>query len=89
MLPESTSASSRPKLQVLAGKRVLIVEDDTDVTDLLESALSARGAEVTIARTAQELADRIDGGHHAVLVDLSLHRRTTLMGAPDLVRREA
>ncbi len=63
--------ASRPRLQVLAGTRVLIVEDDRDVTELLTSALEARGAEVTIARTADELAARIDARHTAVLVDLS------------------
>ncbi len=80
--------ASRPKLQVLAGARILIVEDDTDVTNLLESALSARGAEVTIAHTAKELAERIHAGHHAVLVDLS-PIAADVAGALDLVRREA
>jgi len=80
--------ASRPKLQVLAGTRVLIVEDDRDVTDLLESALAARGAEVTIARTAAELAARIDARHTAVLVDLS-PIANDVAGALDLVRRQA
>ncbi len=79
---------SRPKLQVLAGARILIVEDDTDVTDLLESALVARGAEVTIAHTATELAERIHAGHHAVLVDLSPIAQD-IAGALDLMRRQA
>jgi len=80
--------ASRPKLQVLAGTRILIVEDDTDVTDLLESALEARGAEVTVARTASELAARIHAGHTAVLVDLS-PIAADVAGALDLVRRQA
>ena len=79
---------SRPKLQVLAGKKVLIVEDDAGVTELLESALSARGAEVTIARTAEELAVRIHAGHHAVLVDLS-PIAADVAGALALVREQA
>jgi CheY-like chemotaxis protein len=80
--------ASRPRLQVLAGSRILIVEDDSDVTTLLESALEARGAEVTIARTAAELAQRIDAGHTAVLVDLS-PIAADVTGALDLVRRQA
>jgi len=80
--------ASRPKLQILAGTRVLIVEDDVDVTTLLESALEARGAEVTVARTAAELAARIDPGHTAVLVDLS-PIAADVSGALDLVRRQA
>ena len=80
--------ASRPKLQILAGTRILIVEDDTDVTTLLESALEARGAEVTIAHTAAELESRIDAGHTAVLVDLS-PIAADVSGALDLVQRQA
>ncbi len=80
--------ASRPKLQILAGTRILILEDDTDVTTLLESALEARGAEVTIAHTAAELAARIDAGHNAVLVDLS-PIAADVGGALDLVKRQA
>jgi K+-sensing histidine kinase KdpD len=79
---------SRPKLQVLAGTCVLIVEDDRDVTNLLESALEARGAEVTIARTAAELAERIHARYTAVLVDLS-PIANDVAGAIALVKREA
>lgn len=80
--------ASRPKLQVLAGARILVVEDDSGVTNLLESALEARGAEVTVARTAAELAARIHAGHTAVLVDLS-PIADDVAGAIDLVRRQA
>jgi CheY-like chemotaxis protein/anti-sigma regulatory factor (Ser/Thr protein kinase) len=80
--------ASRPKLQVLAGTKVLIVEDDSDVTDLLESALTTRGAEVTIARNAAELAERIDAGHTAVLVDLS-PIASDVSGALALVKKRA
>jgi CheY-like chemotaxis protein len=69
--PDPSGRLSRPRLQVLAGTKVLIVEDDADVTELLGTALEARGAEVTVARTADELRGRIDEGLHAVLVDLS------------------
>jgi DNA-binding response OmpR family regulator len=56
---------------VLAGTRILVVEDDRDVAALLESALGARGAYVVIARTAAELAERAIEQHDAALVDLS------------------
>ena len=49
---------SSPRPAVLAGTRVLVVEDDVDVAMLLESALGARGADVVVARTAAELAER-------------------------------
>ena len=78
---------SMPKLAVLGGARVFVLEDDLDVTGLLESALSARGAEVTLARTHKELEARLDG-HDAILVDLSPIQHD-LHGAMALVRRQA
>ncbi|HEY1695512.1 MAG TPA: ATP-binding protein [Polyangiaceae bacterium] len=62
---------SAPRPAVLAGTRVLVVEDDADVAALLQSALGARGAEVVVARTAAELALHANGAHDAALVDLS------------------
>jgi CheY-like chemotaxis protein len=51
----------------------LVVEDDALVNQLLEAALTARGAEVTIARSLGELAAALVPGtpHDAVLIDLS------------------
>lgn len=66
--------SSAPRVRELAGIRVLLVEDDTAVTQLLETALEGRGADVTIAATRSELAKVIAEGDepfHAALVDLS------------------
>ncbi len=87
--PRAGSPSrSTLKAAVLAGSRVLILEDDADVTDLLEAALSARGAHVTVARTAGELASHLRADHDAVLVDLS-PIAADVQGALDLVRRQA
>jgi CheY-like chemotaxis protein len=68
-LPRAPLSAPRPA--VLAGTRVLVVEDDVDVAALLESALGARGAKVVVARTAEELAVRALETHDAALVDLS------------------
>src|ERR1019366_5285003 len=62
---------STPRTAVLSGTRVLVVEDDVGVAMLLESALGARGAEVIVARTASELAERSVDRHDAALIDLS------------------
>jgi two-component system OmpR family response regulator len=71
---------------VLAGKRVLVVEDDADVVSLLETALGARGADVTVARNAQELARVVaESPHDAALVDLSPIERD-VSGALRLLR---
>jgi CheY-like chemotaxis protein len=77
---------STPRASVLAGTRVLVVEDDVGVAMLLESALGARGAEVVVARTAAELAERASDGHDAALVDLSPIAHD-VGGAMDVLRR--
>lgn len=65
--PVSTS-----RVRDLTGMRVLVVEDDHAVSQLLEAALDARGAGVTIAATAAELASSLaEATFDAVLVDLS------------------
>jgi CheY-like chemotaxis protein len=56
----------------LSGMRLLVVEDDVAVTQLLETALEARGATVTTATTAAELTSALGHGpYDAALVDLS------------------
>jgi CheY-like chemotaxis protein len=62
---------SAPRSHLLLGTRILIVEDDHDVATLLETALSARGAEISMARTALEVAERALEEHDVALVDLS------------------
>ena len=70
-------AIPRPPMSVaraneLDGLRILIVEDDVAVTQLLETALDARGAAVTIAQTAAELSSALaNGPYDAALIDLS------------------
>ncbi len=65
--PVSTS-----RVRELAGVRVLVVEDDVAVTQLLETALEGRGAEVTVAATSAELTTALASApFHAALVDLS------------------
>jgi CheY-like chemotaxis protein/anti-sigma regulatory factor (Ser/Thr protein kinase) len=65
---------SVPRMHLFEGTHVLVVEDDLHVSQLLESALVARGAVVTVARTAAELAAALASPgppHDAVLIDLS------------------
>jgi CheY-like chemotaxis protein len=82
----SRAPMSAPRPAVLAGTRVLVVEDDADVAALLESALGARGAHVVVATTAQELAARATDQHDAALVDLSPIAHD-VRGAVDALRR--
>jgi DNA-binding response OmpR family regulator len=58
---------------VLAGARVLVVEDDAAVLSLIELALEARGATVICAGNCDEITDLLSAGQplSAALVDLS------------------
>ncbi|MRG97669.1 ATP-binding protein [Polyangium spumosum] len=70
--PPTPPRSSRKPAMVFAGKRFLVVEDDDAVFDLLEAALTSRGATVVHARTRAELAVALkSGGVDAALCDLS------------------
>ncbi|HVH43946.1 MAG TPA: ATP-binding protein [Labilithrix sp.] len=63
---------STPRARELAGLRVLVLEDDPAVTQLLETALEARGADVIVATTSAELSAAIAGAtYQAALLDLS------------------
>lgn len=56
----------------LEGVRVLVVEDDLAVTQLLDTVLDARGAKVTVATSQTELnAALASGPYDAALIDLS------------------
>ncbi len=63
---------SAARVHTLEGTRVLVLEDDADVTILLETALGARGARVTVAHDAAGLAlALVKGPFDAALIDLS------------------
>lgn len=71
LLPPAPRSNSRPGVS-MSGHRILVVEDDDAVFDLLDATLGNRGAVLTRARTHAELqtvlvANRFD----AVLCDLS------------------
>jgi CheY-like chemotaxis protein len=85
----SVPPPSVPSVPVLLGTRVLVVEDDENVTLLLETALSARGAVVTVARDASELQRAfLAGPHDAVLIDLS-PIASDVQGAIDALRERS
>lgn len=74
---------------LLPGTRVLIVEDEEGVLDLLETALVARGADVVGVRRRSELAPALaTGGFDAALLDLS-PIADDVRGALDAVQRSS
>jgi CheY-like chemotaxis protein/two-component sensor histidine kinase len=63
---------SAARAREFAGMRVLLVEDDEAVVQLLETALEGRGAEVTVVANGTELSAAMSGApYEAALVDLS------------------
>jgi CheY-like chemotaxis protein len=70
-LPAAPVENRKPP-SVLAGRRVLVIEDDAAVLDLLDVALESRGAVVVRATSQAELARVLtEGPVDAALVDLS------------------
>jgi PAS domain S-box-containing protein len=58
---------------VLAGLRVLVVDDDPDTLEVLETVLEQEGASVTAASSAREAFERLEGERPDVLVsDLAM-----------------
>lgn len=92
MWPRAPEVSGRrtslpPSLRIpLTGVRVLLVEDDDAVVDLLDTALSARGATVVSAKTQDDLREALaSGSFDAALVDVS-PIRDDFAGALNAVR---
>jgi PAS domain S-box-containing protein len=73
---DSDSASGErlaPTLEVLKGRRVLVVDDEESIRMLLQEGLSAHGLEVDCAAGAEEaLALVLRGRYDAILCDLHL-----------------
>ena len=91
--PRTQPSLSRPSVAsspgvLLMGKRALVVEDDREVAELLETALGVRGATVVVARNAAELAESAKSGHDIALVDLS-PIADDVPGALDTLRRNS
>src|SRR6185295_14256261 len=81
----SSSVSARK--QSLNGARILLVEDDDAVIDLLDTALTARGADVVSIKTHGELSTALHNGpFDAALFDIS-PIRDDIEGALAAVRK--
>ncbi|WP_437599426.1 ATP-binding protein [Sorangium sp. So ce590] len=72
---------------VLDGVRILVVEDDDAVVDLLDTALTARGASIVSVQSALELPGALASGpFQAALLDISPIEQDVL-GTVSAVRR--
>ncbi|AGP41916.1 sensor histidine kinase [Sorangium cellulosum] len=70
--PAPRSTTSPLPGAVLKGVRILVVEDDDAVVDLLDTALTARGASIVSVQSAVELPGALASGpFQAALLDIS------------------
>lgn len=70
-LPMTPRSSTKPSLGI-TGRRILVIEDDDAVFDLLDATLGNRGADLTRARTRAELDTMLTkNSFDTVLCDLS------------------
>jgi DNA-binding response OmpR family regulator len=73
-VPSLSVPPEPPSVRVsFAGKRLLLLEDDEAVLDMVRFGLTARGADVHVATSAARLRDLLLEGTHydAALLDLS------------------
>lgn len=70
---EDIAQSQQPAIDVLAGKAVLVIDDDGYSRTLCQLILSRRGMQVTLANDGQEALRRFREGHFdLVLTDIQL-----------------
>ncbi len=71
--PTATPASADPALRALHGIRVLIVDDDRDIGEVLQFVLESQGAIVSVALSAADALRAIDSSMPDVLLsDLAM-----------------
>ena len=71
---KTTSATSAaPRSKSLAGRHVLLVEDETDTRDMLKAVLEAEGATVTAVGSASEAWDALEAvGCDVIVSDIGM-----------------
>jgi signal transduction histidine kinase len=76
---------ARPGKPQLTGRRVMLLEEDVRNVFVLSNALEAHGAELTVARTAEEALQLLEDGADIELILLDL--KTPEIDALDTARR--
>lgn len=81
---ETAEVQNAPQNKTLAGKRVLLVDDDRDVLNFLSLVIREEGAEVTICNSAGEAIEEIKKKNFDLMIsDLGMEP----MDGFDLIRR--
>lgn len=65
---DGTAEATAPRTAVLAGKRVLIVDDEERIADICRLGLERRGCRVDVASTGEEALAKVTGGSWDLLV---------------------
>ena len=52
--------------------KILLVDDDIELTDLLAEVLRLTGFEVEVANNGQEALDKLNASHQLVLLDIMM-----------------
>ena len=52
--------------------KILLVDDDIELTDLLAEVLRLTGFEVEVANNGQEALDKLNESHQLVLLDIMM-----------------
>jgi CheY-like chemotaxis protein len=57
---------------MVAGERILVVEDDDDIREVVEEVLSAEGYRVDVAKDGLDALDKLDGAARPPLILLDM-----------------
>ena len=52
--------------------KILLVDDDIELTDLLAEVLRLTGFEIEVANNGQEALDKLNSSHQLVLLDVMM-----------------
>ena len=74
----------------LAGKRILIVDDDRDILDAIEAALGDLGAETQTAMDGNQAVELAEGSNpDLVVLDMMLPKRSGFLVMEKLKRNKS
>jgi CheY-like chemotaxis protein len=73
--------------QAVSARRILVADDDPDSRELMRSALSSRGHEITVVHDGRELLEALDRVHpHWFDLVVTDHRMPHVLGLEALAR---
>jgi signal transduction histidine kinase/CheY-like chemotaxis protein/HAMP domain-containing protein len=75
LLPAATPAEGHSSLEAIRGRRVLVVDDERQIADLIAGQLAPLDVDATIVTSGEEALERLRTGHYdAVTLDILMPR---------------